>query len=78
MSDIEARVKKVIVDKIHVAEDKITPDAKFVEDLGADSLDLVELIMGLEEEFELDDIPDTESDKIRTVKAAMDYIASKL
>ncbi|MCL2182565.1 MAG: acyl carrier protein [Chitinispirillia bacterium] len=76
MSDIEARVKKVIVDKLGVSEDKITATSSFVEDLGADSLDQVELIMGFEDEFSLQ-IPDTESEKIRTVKDALEYLSSK-
>jgi len=76
VSDIEARVKKVIVDKLGVSEDKITATSSFVEDLGADSLDQVELIMGFEDEFSLQ-IPDTESEKIRTVKDALEYLSSK-
>ena len=75
MSDktIEARVKDIIVDQLGVSADQVTPEAKFVEDLGADSLDTVELVMALEEEFECE-IPDEDAEKITTVKQAVDYI----
>ena len=66
-------VKDVIVDKLGVDEGKVTPEARFVEDLGADSLETVELIMGLEDKFGVT-IPDEEAEKIRTVQAAVDYI----
>jgi len=78
VSDIEARVKKVIMDKISVKEEKIVPSASFVDDLGADSLDLVELIMGFEDEFDPLKIPDTDSEKIRTVQEACEYIAARI
>lgn len=68
-------VKAVIVDKLGVDEGKVTPDARFVEDLGADSLETVELIMGLEDKFGVT-IPDDAAEKIRTVQAAVDYIDS--
>ena len=67
------RVKSVIVDQLGVDEDAVTAEASFVDDLGADSLDIVELIMGLETEFDLE-IPDEEAEKIRTVGDAVNYI----
>lgn len=70
------RVKKVIADRLDRGEDEITPEASFVEDLGADSLDVVELVMALEEEFEID-IPDEEAEEIKTVGAAVRYIEEK-
>jgi len=70
------KVKKVVVDQLDVSEDEVTPQASFVEDLGADSLDVVELIMGLEEEFDIE-IPDEDAEKIATVQDAVSYIDSK-
>ena len=70
------RVKKVVVEQLDVSEDEVTPDASFVEDLGADSLDVVELVMGLEEEFDVE-IPDEDAEKIHTVQDAVNYIDSK-
>jgi acyl carrier protein len=70
------RVKKVVVEQLDVSEDEVTPDASFVEDLGADSLDVVELVMGLEEEFDVE-IPDEDAEKITTVQEAVSYIESK-
>ena len=67
------KVKEVIIDKLGVEEDKIVTDASFVDDLGADSLDTVELIMQLEEEFGIE-IPDEEAEKMTTVKSVVDYI----
>ncbi len=67
------RVKEVVVDQLNVSEDEVTPDAKFVEDLGADSLDRVELVMRLEEEFDME-IPEDQAEKITTVAQAVDYI----
>lgn len=75
MSDIEARVKKIIAEQLGVAEAEVTNEKAFVADLGADSLDTVELVMALEEEFELE-IPDEDAEKITTVQQAIDYIAS--
>ena len=69
------KVKEIIVEQLGVAETAITPDASFIDDLGADSLDIVELIMALEEEFGTD-IPDEEAEKINTVQAAIDYITN--
>ena len=73
MSNIETRVKKIIVEQLGVKEEQVTNDASFVEDLGADSLDTVELVMALEEEFECE-IPDEEAEKITTVQQAVDYV----
>jgi acyl carrier protein len=73
MSSLEEKVKKIIAEQLSVSEDQITPQASFVEDLGADSLDTVELVMALEEEFECE-IPDEEAEKITTVQQAVDYI----
>ena len=73
MSTIEDQVKKIVVEQLGVAEDQVTPDASFVDDLGADSLDTVELVMALEEEFDTE-IPDDEAEKITTVKQAIEFI----
>jgi len=67
------RVKKVVVDRLKVSEDQVTMDASFEHDLKADSLDMVELVMGLEEEFEIQ-IPDEDAEKVTTVKQAVEYI----
>ncbi|MDF1588062.1 MAG: acyl carrier protein [Gammaproteobacteria bacterium] len=75
MSDIEARVKDIVVEQLGVSADEVTTDASFIDDLGADSLDTVELVMALEEEFECE-IPDEEAEKITTVKEAVNYINS--
>lgn len=76
MSDIEAKVKEIVVEQLSVNADEATLDAKFIEDLGADSLDQVELVMAFEEEFDLD-IPDEEAEKIRTVGDAVAFITEK-
>jgi acyl carrier protein len=73
MSTIEERVKKIVVEQLGVKEDEVTANASFVDDLGADSLDTVELVMALEEEFETE-IPDEDAEKITTVQQAVDYI----
>ena len=73
MSSIEERVRKIVVEQLGVSEDEVTPDASFIDDLGADSLDTVELVMALEEEFETE-IPDEQAENITTVKQAVDYI----
>lgn len=74
MADIEARVKEIIVNELGVETEKVNRDASFVEDLGADSLDTVELVMAFEEEFGLD-IPDEDAEKMRTVGDAVDYLS---
>lgn len=73
MSSIEERVAKIIVEQLGVKPEDVKPAASFVEDLGADSLDTVELVMALEEEFETE-IPDEEAEKINTVQSAIDYV----
>ena len=73
MSDTADRVKKIVVEHLCVEEDKVTTDASFIDDLGADSLDIVELVMAFEEEFGVE-IPDDAAEKITTVKDAIDYI----
>jgi acyl carrier protein len=75
MSTIEERVKKIVAEQLGVKEEAVVNTASFVEDLGADSLDTVELVMALEEEFETE-IPDEEAEKITTVQAAIDYVTS--
>lgn len=75
MSDIEARVREIVVEQLGVNADEVTADASFIDDLGADSLDTVELVMALEEAFECE-IPDEEAEKITTVKEAVSYINS--
>jgi acyl carrier protein len=78
MSDksIEERVKEIIVDQLGVSADQVTPGAKFVEDLGADSLDTVELVMALEEEFDVE-VPDDEAEKLQAVSDVVTFITSK-
>jgi acyl carrier protein len=73
MSSIEERVKKITVEQLGVSEDEVKISSSFVDDLGADSLDTVELVMALEEEFDTE-IPDEEAEKITTVQAAIDYV----
>ena len=74
---IDERVKEIVCDQLGVKEEDVKPTASFVEDLGADSLDTVELVMALEEEFETE-IPDEEAEKITTVQSACDYIRNHL
>jgi acyl carrier protein len=76
-TSVEKRVKEIIVEQLGVREEEVVPEASFVEDLGADSLDLVELVMLLEEEFG-QEIPDEDAEKIQTVQDAIDYITSHL
>lgn len=73
MSSIEERVQKIVIEQLGVKEEEVTKDASFVDDLGADSLDTVELVMALEEEFETE-IPDEDAEKITTVAEAVKYI----
>ncbi|MDR1885946.1 MAG: acyl carrier protein [Synergistaceae bacterium] len=72
-----AKLKELVMDRLNVEEDQIKPDASFVEDLGADSLDIVELIMGIEEEFDVE-IPDEDAEKLTNVGEALEYVKSKL
>jgi acyl carrier protein len=74
-SAIEAKVKSIIADQLGVGEDEIKPESSFIEDLGADSLDIVELVMAMEEEFEVE-IPDEEAENIKTVGDAINYVTS--
>lgn len=77
MSDREAKIKQIIAEKLGVSEDKITPQSSFIDDLGADSLDQVELIMAFEDEFDVE-IPDEDAEKMKSVKDAVEYLDSKL
>ena len=77
MSNIEDRVRKIVAEQLGVKEEEVKAEASFVDDLGADSLDTVELVMALEEEFETE-IPDEEAEKITTVQLAIDYIKNHL
>ncbi len=77
MSTIEERVRKIVVEQLGVKEEEVTPEASFVDDLGADSLDTVELVMALEEEFGCE-IPDEEAEKITTVQQANEYIVGHM
>ena len=72
-ASVEQKVKEIICEQLGVSEEEVTPQASFIEDLGADSLDIVELVMALEEEFGLD-IPDEDADKLKTVGDAMSYL----
>ncbi|MFA7056154.1 MAG: acyl carrier protein [Candidatus Cloacimonadales bacterium] len=75
--DIEAKVKQIIVDELSVEMSQVTNDAKFIEDLGADSLDTVELVMKFEEEFDIE-IPDEDQEKLRSVGEAVNYLKERL
>ncbi len=77
MSTTLDRVKKVVVDRLKVSDDQVTDTASFIDDLGADSLDVVDLVIGFEDEFEIQ-IPDEDAEKIQTVKQAVDYIDQKM
>ena len=74
-SAVETKVKEIISEQLGVGQDEVTPDASFIEDLGADSLDIVELVMALEEEYDME-ISDEEAEKIRTVQDVVTYIES--
>ena len=76
MSDIEEQVKKIVVEHLGIDESKVTPEARFIDDLGADSLDTVELVMAFEEKFNIE-IPDDAAETILTVKNAIDFIKGK-
>lgn len=75
--EVLAKLKELVMDRLNVEEDQIKPDASFVEDLGADSLDIVELIMGIEEEFDVE-IPDEDAEKLTNVGEALAYVKQKL
>lgn len=77
MSSVEERVKKIVVEQLGANEDQVTEEVSFVDDLGADSLDTVELVMALEEEFDME-IPDDKAETIATVKDAVDYINAQM
>ena len=77
MEEVQAKLKEIVIDRLNSEEDQIKPEASIVEDLGADSLDIVELIMGIEEEFDIE-IPDEDAEKLTTVGEAMDYVKVKL
>ena len=77
MEEVLAKLKDIVTDRLNVEEEQIKPEASFVEDLGADSLDIVELIMGIEEEFDIE-IPDEDAEKLTTVGEAMAYVKTKL
>lgn len=77
MSSVESRVKKIVIEQLGVKEEEVKNDASFVDDLGADSLDTVELVMALEEEFETE-IPDEQAEKITTIQEAISYIEQNL
>ncbi len=77
MEEVQSKLKEIVVDRLNAEEDQIKPEASFVEDLGADSLDIVELIMGIEEEFDIE-IPDEDAEKLTTVGEAMEYVKAKL
>ena len=74
---LETRVRKIIADRLQVDAESVTPSASFVEDLGADSLDLVELVMAFEEEFSVE-IPDQDAETMKTVGSAIDYLKKKV
>ena len=76
VTEVAEKVKQIIVEQLGVDENQVEPNASFVDDLGADSLDIVELVMAFEETFDLD-IPDDDAEKIKTVKDAVDYIEAK-
>ena len=76
-ASVEQRVKEIICEQLGVSEDQVTPQASFIEDLGADSLDIVELVMAMEEEFDIE-IPDEDAERIQTIGDATAYLKEKL
>lgn len=76
-NELLTKMKSIVADKLSISEDQITEEASFIDDLGADSLDTVELVMALEDEFDLD-IPDDEAEKLTTVGKAMDYVLANV
>jgi acyl carrier protein len=77
LEEVQVKLKEIVMDRLNAEEEQIKPEASFVEDLGADSLDIVELIMGIEEEFDIE-IPDEDAEKLTTVGEAMSYVKAKL
>ncbi len=77
VKEIEAKIKEIIVEQLNIDESEVTPEASFIDDLGADSLDIVELVMAIEEAFDIE-IPDEDAEKIRTVKDAIEYVKKKV
>ena len=77
LEEVQAKLKEIVMDRLNAEEEQIKPEASFVEDLGADSLDIVELIMGIEEDFDIE-IPDEDAEKLTTVGEAMNYVKAKL
>ena len=77
LEQVQAKLKEIVMDRLNAEEEQIKQEASFVEDLGADSLDIVELIMGIEEEFDIE-IPDEDAEKLTTVGEAMSYVKAKL
>ncbi len=77
LEEVQVKLKEIVMDRLNAEEEQIKPEASFVEDLGADSLDIVELIMGIEEEFDIE-IPDEDAEKLTTVGEAMAYVKTKL
>ncbi|MBO7501546.1 MAG: acyl carrier protein [Fibrobacterales bacterium] len=75
--ELSSKIKSVVVDKLGVKPEQVTDDANFIDDLGADSLDLVELVMALEDEFDVE-IPDEDAEKLKTVKTVLEYVQSKI
>jgi acyl carrier protein len=75
--DLESRVSAIIVEQLGVTKEELAPEASFIDDLGADSLDIVELVMAMEEEFDIE-IPDDDAEKIQTIKDVISYVKAKI